>query len=318
MLVSDHGFTKSQKLRIVIHSLSPKISAKLFGVGGEVGTTHTAEETRDIVAAPQSIEAVFENVVRNLIDEKLTKDGLLIVIDEFDQIQDPSGIGPFLKALATNTNKVKFCIVGVAKDIQDLMKEHESADRLFAGTIISLNSMTGNELGEIVSIAEEKVNHYFTFSDSGRARLIDLAQGHPYLIHLIGKFSFRSAFTQDKRVIDVNDIEMVLQSIAENGSDPVLESRYRKAVASSAQRESVLKALAENQDSQGEVWTTNAYKAALEAGVDNSSQYVGQLVTDEFGAEIERVRERYYHFKDSLFVAYVKARPAMRGLTKGS
>jgi hypothetical protein len=80
----------------------------------------------------------------------------------------------------------------------------------------------------------------------------------------------------------------------------------------------VLKALAENQDDRGEVWTTDAYKAAVEAGVDNSSQYVGQLVTEEFGAEIERVRERYYRFKDSLFSAYVKARPPMRGLARDS
>jgi Cdc6-like AAA superfamily ATPase len=306
------------KTKKMLHNLSPKLSVKLFGMGGEVGTSHTVEETSDAVVVPQSIEAIFENVVSNLVDENLTRDGILIAIDEFDQIQDPSGIGPFLKAFATNTTKIKFCIVGVAKDIQDLMQEHESSDRLFAGTIISLDPMSGNELGEIVSIAEDKVHHYFIFSDSARTRLIGLAQGHPYLVHLIGKFAFRSAYTSDKRVIDSDDIELVLQTIAENGSDPVLEGRYRKAVASSTQRESVLKALAENQDDKGEVWTTNAYKAALEAGVDNSSQYVGQLVTEEFGAEIERVRERYYRFKDSLFAAYVKARPAMRGLARDS
>ncbi|HME23960.1 MAG TPA: hypothetical protein VKI44_21965 [Acetobacteraceae bacterium] len=306
------------KTKKMIHSLTPKLAVRLFGLSGEVGTGHTIEETRDAVTAPQSVEAVFENVVRNLIDENLTQDGILIVVDEFDQIRNPSGIGPFLKALATNTRKVKFCIVGVAKDIQDLMQEHESSDRLFAGTIISLDPMSGNELGEIISIAEEKVYRYFTFSDSARDRLINLAQGHPYLVHLIGKFAFRAAYMNDQRLIDLDDIEMVLQSIAENGSDPVLEGRYRTAVASSTQRESVLKALAENQDDKGEVWTTNAYKAALEAGVDNSSQYVGQLVTDEFGAEIERVRERYYRFKDSLFAAYVEARPAMRGLARDS
>ena len=59
----------------------------------------------------------------------------------------------------------------------------------------------------------------------------------------------------------------------------------------------------------GECWTTDAYKIALDEGVDNSSQYVGQLVTDEYGAELERVRERYYRFRDSLFAAYVVARP---------
>jgi len=271
----------------------PKISAKLFGIGGELGTGLTAEETSDIVSAPQTIEAIFENVVRNLVEENLTSNGILIIVDEFDQIFDPTGIGPFLKALSTNTTKVKFCIVGVAADIHTLMKEHESSDRLFAGTIIALDPMSGNEL-------------------------ISLAQGHPYLVHLVGKFAFRAAYMNDKPVIDLEDIDAVLQTIAENGSDPVLEGRYRKAVASSRQRESVLKALSENQDDSGEVWTTDAYKAALEAGVDNSSQYVGQLVTEEFGAEIERVRERYYRFKDSLFAAYVKARPPMRGLARDS
>jgi hypothetical protein len=118
------------------------------------------------------------------------------------------------------------------------------------------------------------------------------------------------------RPIGLADIDAALQSIAENGSDPVLEGRYRKAVASSTQRESVLRALAQNQDDRAEVWTTDAYRAALESGVDNASQYVGQLVTEEFGAEIERVRERYYRFKDSLFAAYVCARPPMRGLAR--
>jgi Cdc6-like AAA superfamily ATPase len=302
------------KTRKMIHSLSPKLSAKLFGVGG--GITHAVEETREAAAAPQSIQAVFENVVRNIVDEKITKDGLLIIIDEFDQINNPSGIGPMLKALATNTNNIKFCIVGVAKDIQDLMREHESADRLFAGSIVYLDPMSCNELGEIISIAEKNVGNYFQFSDSARKRLISLAQGHPYLIHLIGKFAFRSAYLNERKIIESEDIDAVLQSIAENASDPVLEGRYRKAVASSTQREIVLKALANNQDDRGEVWTTDAYKLALEAGVDNPSQYVGQLVTEEFGAEIERVRERYYRFKDSLFLAYVKARPPMRGLTK--
>ena len=92
-----------------------------------------------------------------------------------------------MKALATNTRNLKFCIVGVAKDIQDLMKEHESADRLFAGIIIALDPMSGNELKEIISIAETAAAGYFTFSDDARNRLVQLAQGHPYLVHLIGK-----------------------------------------------------------------------------------------------------------------------------------
>jgi hypothetical protein len=47
--------------------------------------------------------------------------------------------------------------------------------------------------------------------------------------------------------ISVSDINSTLESIAESGTDPVLEGRYKKAVASSNQREIVLKALAEVQ-----------------------------------------------------------------------
>lgn len=306
------------KTRTMLHALSPKLKAEIFGVGAEIGGTASIQETHEHVAVPQSTEGVFENVVRQLREEKLTRDGILIVIDEFDQISNPSGLGPFLKALATNVDGVKFCIVGVAKDIQELMKEHESADRLFAGAIVPLDPMSAEELSAIIDIAEEQTGKWFKFEQDARDKIVAMANGHPYLVHLIGKFALRRAFMDDKQSITSDDIDAVLQTIAENASDPVLEGRYRTAVASSKQRESVLKALACNQDDRGEIWTTDAYKAALENGVDNASQYVGQLVTDDFGAEIERVRERYYRFKDSLFAAYVQARPSMRGLAADS
>jgi len=67
---------------------------------------------------------------------------------------------------------------------------------------------------------------------------------------------------------------------------PVLEGRYQKAVASSPQRESVLRALASKMSADGEVWTTDAYKIALNGNVDNPSQYMGHLVTAEYGVQI--------------------------------
>lgn len=233
------------------------------------------------------------------------------MIDEFDQINDPTGFASFLKALSTNVPKVKFCIVGVAQDIYNLMKEHQSSDRLFAGTVISLPSMTSVELKEIIAIAEEYISNYVTFSPEASARIATLAQGHPYMVHLIGKYALRTAYRNGNRSISVDSVDLTLKAIAERGVDTALEGRYKKAVASSEQRETVLKALAETQAADGEVWTTNAYKVALEQGVDNASQYVGQLVTEEYGSEIEKIRERYYRFHDSLFAAYVRARPRL-------
>ena len=103
---------------------------------------------------------MFTNVCHAIVKQKIASDGVLIIIDEFDQVRDPAGMAGLLKSLATNVPRVKFCIVGVAQDIQNLMREHESADRLFAGSIIRLPPMSDDELAEIVRIAEKSIEGY--------------------------------------------------------------------------------------------------------------------------------------------------------------
>ena len=237
-------------------------------------------------------------------------------MDEFDQIDDTTGFAAFLKSLSTNVPQVKFCIVGVAQDIRTLIAEHKSTDRLFAGGIVKLQSMSADELREIVDIAEQSIDNYLSFAEDAVSEMISLAQGHPYMMHLIGKFALRSAHRDGVTTISRERINETLRYIAESGADQVLEGRYKTAVVSSGQREIVLKAMAASQKGDDkEVFTGDAYRIALEQGVDNASQYVGQLVTEEYGEELEKVRERYYRFRDSLFAAYVLARPSL--ITRG-
>lgn len=295
----------------IMVNYSPKFSAGVPGLGLELGGTKETDTTAYHAISNHSIDVVFTNVVDAIAKEKIAKNGVLIVVDEFDQIPDPRGFASFLKALATNSPNVKFCLVGVAKDIQALMKEHESTDRLFAGSIIHLDPMSPKELTAIITNAETHINDYIIFTPGAKDKLVSLSQGHPYMVHLIGKFALRNAFHGGKKEITEDDIDNTLADIAQRKADPILEGKYRKAVASSSHREIVLKSLAGVTDGHGEIWTTNAYRNALDKGVDNSSQYVGQLVTEEYGAEVEKLRDRYYRFKDSLFQAYVLARPAM-------
>lgn len=294
-----------------IASYAPELGAKLFGIEAKLGGEKATEQESKPAVTSHSIDTIFTNVCHAIIEEGVAQDGLFIIVDEFDQINDPSGMAGFMKSLATNVPRAKFCLVGVAQDIQNLMREHESVDRLFSGSIIRVHPMDADELREIVRIGEAEIDNYITFDESATESLISLAQGHPYMVHLVGKYALRSAYQKGHSEINSEAVQETLKSIAERGADPVLEGRYKKAVGSSRQRETVLRALAQVKGDDGECWTTDAYKIALEDEVDNASQFVGHLVADDYGAELEKVRERYYRFKDSLFATYVLARPRL-------
>lgn len=275
----------------------------------KLGSDLSSETTSISTIQSHEVDVVFQNIISDILKSNIAKNGILIVVDEFDQIENPEGFAKMLKSLATNTPGLKFCIVGVAQDIQYLMKEHGSSDRLFAGSVINLPSMNPDELNEIITNAEITIEGHIKFNQSARNKLVELANGHPYIIHLIGKQALKTAYLEPRYELDENFINDTLKEIAEKEADPVLEGRYKKAVASSYQREGVLKSLVAVIQKDGEILTTDAYKIAIDYDVDNPSQYVGHLISEEYGGELIKLRERYYRFKDSLFTTYVKARP---------
>ncbi|MFM2213965.1 MAG: hypothetical protein RL427_1228 [Bacteroidota bacterium] len=280
-------------------------------ISAKLGSDLTTENTVIPIIQNHAIETIFQNVISDLLKSKVAKNGILIVVDEFDQISDTSGFASYLKALATNTPGLKFCIVGVAQDIQNLMKEHQSSDRLFAGSVINLPSMNDDELKLIIKNAEESIGDHITFEEDAKTRILELAKGHPYIVHLLGKQTYRTAFLEPCYKISREYVDSIMSAIAEKEADPVLEGRYKKAVASSKQREIVLKSFAKSVKGDGEILTSDAYRISEDSGVENASQYVGQLVIDDYGSELLKIRERYYRFKDSLFQTYVIARPSI-------
>lgn len=297
--------------KTILTAYKPKFGVLGIELKGEKSTQVQTES-----AAPSTDStSVFTNVVAALANEQPAKDGILIVVDEFDQIQDKSGFAGLLKSLATNVPSVRFCIVGVAHDLYELIEEHQSANRLFAGGVIPVPDMSDAELKEVIDIASKHIDHTIVFDPDAKKQVVRIAQGHPYMVHLLGKHALRSAWRTQSSAIHKKDVNATLSLIAESGADPVLESRYKKAIASSPQRESVLRALA-RAEKGGESWTSDAYPMAIKDGVDNPSHYVGNLVTDDYGAEIVKVRDRYYRFRDSLFRVYAEMRPRQYPLTE--
>lgn len=267
---------------------------------------HTTEQTSELIKKEHNNTEIFINIIDKI--HTRNTDGVLIIIDEFDQISNTDGFSNFLKALNTGSLKIKFCIVGVARDIKGLIAEHPSTSRSFSGGIIKLPVMENQEMTEIIRNAEKSINKYITFNQEAEDQVIKLANGHPYILHLIGKETLNIAYQKQLGEITPNIIEEALNNIATSGQESLLEERYKKAVTLSRQREVVLKSLAE-QVKNGEVYTKDACRIAEERNVPNPSQYIGQLVKEKYGEEIRKLRRGYYSFNDSLFHTYVKARP---------
>lgn len=140
----------------MIESYSPKFEAGLLGVNVGFGGTKSTETTTQRLGPTPDTVTLFTSVVSILAKQQPARDGILFIVDEFDQIKDKTGFASFLKSLATNVPAARFAIVGVAHDLYDLMKEHESSDRLFAGGVIPVPSMSPDELAEAIDIAESR------------------------------------------------------------------------------------------------------------------------------------------------------------------
>ncbi|MGO9838970.1 MAG: ATP-binding protein [Polyangiaceae bacterium] len=84
---------------------SPKLNL------GFVKVDVTANVTSEAKAAvtQHDLQTVFTNVVNAIAKQNLAKNGVLIVVDEFDQLAHSDGFASFLKSLATNAPSVRFC-----------------------------------------------------------------------------------------------------------------------------------------------------------------------------------------------------------------
>jgi len=285
-------------------SLNPKFSVKVIELGGEKSDA-LIERARETEA---DLTSVFINACKELVRSGVAKDGLLIIVDEFDRIKNRSGLASLMKTLGPEG--VTFALVGVATTIQDLVTDHESVARQLADGAIPVHPMSEDELNEIFDRAEALLGKTYKFAESARNWVIEIARGHPFYVHLLGKHSLIAARAKGVTEIDEEISRSALAEIALKGSAPIQESAYKTAIGHSYTRELILKRFAEKLED--EIHTTELYAGlAKELKIEPSavSVYVGHLTSERYGEVLVKTRDRYYRFRDSLFKAYAAARP---------
>jgi hypothetical protein len=61
-----------------------------------------------------------------VVQKKMKRDAILILLDEFDVISNKSGLGSLIKTLSSEY--VKFGICGIGRDLSDLVEDHNSVE----------------------------------------------------------------------------------------------------------------------------------------------------------------------------------------------
>ncbi|MEW6712703.1 MAG: ATP-binding protein, partial [Candidatus Riflebacteria bacterium] len=153
----------------------------------------------------QTFRNFISSIVSNQVKGRMKRDGLLILLDEFDVLSNKDGLGSIIKSLSSK--EVKFGICGIGQDLHDLVEDHASVERLLEQGAMHVKPMPQPEAIGVLERAEELYKGEFKFEDNVKTLIASASAGYPYFIQMIGKACVSKAsslglHTADKVVFD--------------------------------------------------------------------------------------------------------------------
>jgi len=152
----------------------------------------------------------------------------LFIFDEFDRLgSGQEQFADVIKTLSDASVNCTLVMVGVANNIDDLIREHASIDRSLVQ--ILMPRMTSTELHEILNKAMEALR--MTMTDEARTLIVVLSQGLPHYTHVLGKTSTMHAVHDLRWEIIIDDVKASITAAIESTEQSVRNS-YQQATTS--------------------------------------------------------------------------------------
>ena len=156
---------------------------KIFALGTESESKVTSAEFKE-----DSIFELFTNLVLTISKNVLNpNEGLLIVIDEFDLVEDSYKMASLIKTLSKNN--VKFLISGIAESYEQLLKGHTSVSRQLVYGRINIGPMTPIEIADVFTLVEENSKRQIRFEKTFIDEVANKSNGYPYFVQLFGQLA---------------------------------------------------------------------------------------------------------------------------------
>ena len=280
-----------------------------WGAKGIESSKYAKVVANDVI---QTFRNFVNAVVDHQVHRRMKRDGLLIILDEFDVIENKQGLGALIKSLTTP--EVKFAVCGVGRDLADLIADHASVERLIEQGVLAVKPMSLAESEGIIHRAAELFRGAVRFSPGIASKIADLAQGYPYFVQLIGKQCVSEMNSRGGDVIDDEIFSAVVHGLKTGKAFPTLESAYQRAIGGSDGRQLLLQLLAEQSseasftDEIGRVVLKNSRTVAEELGVQFVDQVMPRLVEAKYGPVLERVNQGVYEFVNPVLRQYIRLR----------
>jgi Cdc6-like AAA superfamily ATPase len=311
-LVPDAGKELTEFSRSDESSAGLDLKLVKWGAKGTDSQKYTSVVPNDLVQS-------FRNFVSGALDANnrvwSKRDGVLILLDEFDVIAHKDGMGSLIKSLTSPG--VKFGVCGIGQDLGALISDHKSVARLIEQGAIHVKPMNPEETRQIFSTAERLFNNVIKFEKEVVNHIVELSEGFPYFAQLIGKASVQYGNESGTNNISNNIFNEVLDKIRTGKSFPNLEDQYQLAVGKSKERAMLLVLLAEQKSDTaqynediGRVILQKTRAAAQGLGIEYIDQLMPRLVEERYGPALVKGSEQrgIYEFVDPVFRAYVKLR----------
>jgi Cdc6-like AAA superfamily ATPase len=264
--------------------------------------------------SPHDIRKVAQQVGRSIL-----------ILDEFDRVgKDQSLFADTIKTLSDSSTDCTLVIVGVARDIADLIKEHASVDRALVQ--IPMPRMATNELHEILTTAMDTLGMNMAFE--ARNLIVLLSQGLPHYTHVLGETATMEALRQNRWDITAADVHASINAAIQNTQQSI-RSAYQQATASPRQdtlfKQVLLACALADVDDLGYFASSDVRKPLTEItgkpyDIPNYSQHLDKFSSSDRGNVLEKAgkqRRFRFRFSNPLLQPFVIMRGIAEGMLKG-
>jgi Cdc6-like AAA superfamily ATPase len=155
---------------------------------------------------------------------------IVVFVDEFDRLQDPAARTLFadtIKMLSDQLVRATIVLVGVADDVNELIREHGSVERALVQ--VHMPRMSRAELTEIVHKGMAAAQ--MTIGKTAADRIATLSQGLPHYTHLLSQLAAQAALDDRRTDVTVSDVDFAITRAIEKAQQSIMEA-YGRAIAS--------------------------------------------------------------------------------------